>query len=178
MKKKGLLVVLLALVLATAGVVYASWDQTLYVRANIQAGNTDMRWIELVAYPDNSGGGSGTCVASAADGDRTFVLTVEKAYPGFSCTTYSTHKNFGDVPLAVQSIDTIVTKNGTPWNPGTAWPPPSPGHTCGQVIVPGASWQTVNTFTVPASVDPGSNIVVSQDILFVASSAYASASCP
>jgi hypothetical protein len=177
MRKKALLVVLLAIVLATAGVAYAAWTSTLYVDAVVKTGFANMQWSSL--YAENNGGGYGTCVVGYADDYHTFTLTVDNAYPGFTCKTWSEHKNTGTVPLKVQSIDKQVWLNGNGWAPGAALQNIT-GHTCGQEILPGATWTTVNTFTIPSdgSVPENATIDYHEQIQFVASAAYASGSCP
>ena len=115
MKKKALLIVGLALLIAAAGVAYAAWTSTLYVDARVETGFANMQWTDLQAY--NNGGGFGTCTTGYADDYHTFVLRVTNGYPGFSCTTYSTHTNTGTVPLAVDNIVTNVYLNGSPWAP-------------------------------------------------------------
>jgi hypothetical protein len=54
MKKKGLLVVLLALVLATAGVAYAAWQATLTMNANVNTGIADANFYNV--FTDDDGG--------------------------------------------------------------------------------------------------------------------------
>jgi hypothetical protein len=54
MKKKALLVVGLALLMATAGVVYAHWTDTLRVEATVYTGNLNVRWVNV--FTDDDGG--------------------------------------------------------------------------------------------------------------------------
>jgi hypothetical protein len=53
MKKKGLLVVLLALVLATAGVAYAYWESSLTMTAEVRTGNAAVNWYSVATNDDN-----------------------------------------------------------------------------------------------------------------------------
>jgi hypothetical protein len=175
MKKRALLVVLLAIVLATAGVAYAAWTSTLNVSAVVKTGFADMKWTAL--YAENNGGGYGTCVPGYADGDRTFTLTVNDAYPGFRCETWSTHQNVGSVPLKAQSIETTVLLGGGYWVPPVGTWTTLAGHSCGQLLNPGDSYPTHNVFTVPNSVSENATVEVYQHINFVAAGAYSGDAC-
>jgi predicted ribosomally synthesized peptide with SipW-like signal peptide len=53
MKKKALLIVGLALLVATAGVVYANWTDTLEIDAQVATGDIDMHWDGIYTNDDN-----------------------------------------------------------------------------------------------------------------------------
>jgi predicted ribosomally synthesized peptide with SipW-like signal peptide len=53
MKKKALLIVGLALLMATAGVVYAHWSDTLVVDAQVRTGTFGIHWLEIFTDDDN-----------------------------------------------------------------------------------------------------------------------------
>ena len=58
MRKRAILIVGVALLIAAAGVVYAHWTETLYVDATVQSGTMTMAWTNA------SNGASGTPIAA------------------------------------------------------------------------------------------------------------------
>jgi hypothetical protein len=54
MRKRALLIVGLALLVATAGVVYAHWTDTLQVSATVYTGNVNVRWVNVFTDDDGA----------------------------------------------------------------------------------------------------------------------------
>jgi hypothetical protein len=54
MRKRALLIVGLALLMATAGVVYAHWTDTLEVNATVYTGNVNVRWVNVFTDDDGA----------------------------------------------------------------------------------------------------------------------------
>jgi hypothetical protein len=52
MKKKAIILIVLALLLATVGVVYAHWTDTLEVDAVVETGDIDMAWVGASGSPE------------------------------------------------------------------------------------------------------------------------------
>jgi hypothetical protein len=134
MKKKGLLVVLLALVLATAGVAYAAWTATLTTTANVSTGTLMVGWADG-AYTDDPAGNNdpkneirctggvcqylrgaieryakdvGVCtVARSGTNGEILTITIGNAYPSYHCSIFADAKNWGSIPLMADGTGTF-----------------------------------------------------------------------
>ena len=168
--KRGILIVGVAMMIAAAGVVYAHWTDTLEVNAEVKTGTAGVIWTEVSTNDDSaefpstvlpgntsrdpSGphpGGSAAeprydkdvanCIADIVGG--VLVLTVDNAYPSYHCTTYSTFKNEGSVPMKVQNIVTYVN-----YGPDAGSWVTHQGTPCGFQIDPGQEFETINTLHI------------------------------
>lgn len=131
MKKKALLVVGLALLMATAGVVYAHWTDTLNTNAQITTGNLVVGWA-AAPYTDDPGASNdpsnmirctgGVCAYPGsgltrydrhvgqcevvANGD-TLTITIGNAYPSYHCSVFAAVLNSGTIPLKADGTGTL-----------------------------------------------------------------------
>ena len=83
----------------------------------------------LNGYPHESGGAAepqrltvniGTCEAQATNGGDGVRTTITNAYPGYTCTTTTTFKNTGSLPVKITDGSLTIKKNGVDLTQGTA----------------------------------------------------------
>jgi hypothetical protein len=197
--KRGILIVGVAMMIAAAGVVYAHWQDTLQVNAAVNTGTADVNWTAVSTNDDSkefpstvldgntsrdpSGphpGGTAAeprydkdvadCYAEIIEG--VFVLTVNNAYPSYHCTTYSTFKNEGSVPMKVQNIVTYVnyTEDEGSWVTHQGTP-------CGFQIDPGEEFETINTLHIENDALQNHTYLAEQTIYWVNWNEYDQDAC-
>jgi len=147
MKQVPVVVIALAViaVLATFGVSYGLWTQSLYANGTVETGYLNAQFEPtFVTAPSSS---YVTCTASRDSTDpnlRTIKIDVGKAYPGAVCTVTAYIDNNSTVPVKV--TDGSLTSNA-------AWIVPTTNLGSGLAIGVGA-WGTVDmTITIGADAD-------------------------
>jgi hypothetical protein len=105
MKKTGMLILAIIIVLGSLGVGFAAWSQSLTITANVATGNLDL----VLESPTNPAGAGNTFTISA-DG-HSGTITITGMYPGYDsgALLFNVH-NVGTVPaLTGIAMGTITT---------------------------------------------------------------------
>jgi hypothetical protein len=90
---------ILLIALSTLGLAYGAWSDTLYINGNVTTGTFDVRMDHL--YLDYAAPGCNAVIS--ADG-KTLTVTVDGAYPGYSCAGGVSIKNLGTVPAKINGL--------------------------------------------------------------------------
>jgi hypothetical protein len=97
MKKLGLLVMVLVLVVASLGVGYALWSEQLSINSSVTTGDLNVIFDGgSASVLDSNGDPIGTITPNA--GRKTATLTITHAYPGATCSVPIILKNVGTIP--------------------------------------------------------------------------------
>lgn len=81
----GILFMVLAVLLAAIGISYGYWTDTLYIDGTLTTGHLNVYWSDWEGAPN--------CTLSRASDGNTLNLSVQNAYPGFSCTVTAQVRN-------------------------------------------------------------------------------------
>jgi predicted ribosomally synthesized peptide with SipW-like signal peptide len=111
--RKALLLVLVVVALAGAGVVYAHWTDTLELDAQVNTGSVQMGWTggicsEFFSWPwppEGNGEWGGVDVGSTAIrilDPHTLGLTITNGYPSYSVDCEIESTNTGSVPVIIR----------------------------------------------------------------------------
>jgi uncharacterized membrane protein len=112
MRNKKLMIIpmLLVCTLALIGFVYAHWSKTLYINGNVETGNFSVGFTPTLIISDNEFEKDvGTVTASLIDLDGDGVydkieVTIGNAYPCYEAYIDCYIKNYGTIPVKIQSI--------------------------------------------------------------------------
>ena len=101
----GLLAMGIVIGLATLGLVYGNWSQSLQIGGSITTSLLDAS-IEIKGIEDSDGSNNGLkdvgiCrIGTAADGKHAEII-IENAYPNYSCDVFYSVENTGQMPIMV-----------------------------------------------------------------------------
>jgi len=107
MRKVGIIIIALVLVLGALGVGYAQWSHTITVNATVNTGTASAIFSNSLMTTNADNFGDNITYATAEPyGDGTILaVTVYHAYPGVKITDLPYYvKNVGDVPIKVDSL--------------------------------------------------------------------------
>ena len=139
MKKRALLIVGLALMIAAAGVVYAAWTATLTTDAVINTGNVGVGW-DASSYTDDPAANNwndpmntirctgGVCAYESGGITRydrnvgqcdvlasgaTLTITIGNAYPSYHCSIFAAVTNSGTIPVKGGAVTAFTFTRST-----------------------------------------------------------------
>lgn len=154
-------------VVATMGLGFALWTETLNVDAFVNTGNLNVAFESAVAE-DNEDGSQDDAQCSTTVNEGNLAVTLTNAYPGYSCDIATQITNSGTVDAVVTALledaastpdsSGMITISRSSGNVGDAYPDgataPGPNYT---VAVNSAATETnVNegdSYTIGASID-------------------------
>jgi hypothetical protein len=132
MKKIGIIILALVIVMGSLGVGYAFWSQTLTIGGTAEMASMEATIVDNTAAVADPFGGPGTCTSSVnAEGD-TLTVTISNAYPGYYAVVKFDVKNTGDISAYVTTgtLSVIAPSSGSASDisvnyqvPGNAIPP-------------------------------------------------------
>jgi hypothetical protein len=88
---------ILVIALASLGVAYGLWTDTLHIGGNVSLGTLDVNFVSGGAVPEVDPYNIGTCTVTY--GDDVATITITGAYPGYQCTPTLTVKNDGSIAV-------------------------------------------------------------------------------
>jgi len=105
----GLLAMGIVIALATLGLVYGNWTQTLHIGGSVTTSGLNAEFILKGDPVDNEPAGSkqvGDCdaelLADPVTGkDKGLTITIENAYPNYACSISGGIQNTGQMPITV-----------------------------------------------------------------------------
>lgn len=98
--------VLVLLVLATLGIVYGNWAQTLSINGSVTTAEINVKWTVVgKACPDNEEGtGKNVGVTQRNLVADKIIMTTTNGYPGYQAKCNVTVKNNGKLPVRVGGL--------------------------------------------------------------------------
>jgi len=90
----------LLIALASLGLAYGYWSDTLYVNGNVTTGTFDVS-MDYMYLDWDAGPG---CVADVSDDGKTLTVTITDAYPGYHCGGGVSIRNLGTVPAEINGL--------------------------------------------------------------------------
>ncbi|MEZ4523843.1 MAG: hypothetical protein R3A46_19735 [Thermomicrobiales bacterium] len=88
--------------LLSLGIGYAAWTETLELDGHVTTANFDVQWgSPSAAEVDDHG--NGTCVPTRTNNNNRLLVTIDNAYPGYSCTVTVNIANPGEVNAELES---------------------------------------------------------------------------
>jgi hypothetical protein len=99
---------ILLIALATLGLVYGAWTDSLEINGSVQTGSLNVE-LQVPGFdPDQSGG----CSYSLADNNHTINIISTNATPGMVCWTQLEVLNNGTVPVKIDSLNIVEGGEG------------------------------------------------------------------
>lgn len=165
-RSKALLLVLVVLALATAGVVYAHWTATLKVDAQVRTGAVGLRWTGAGCFeyypwgpippfgwpPAHYGEVEGKDVGSttATVVDDVLQVVVSNGYPSYAVDCEIEFTNDGTVPVIIRGWRFVPGVNGDPLENCTV-----KTYTGGTLVIQCDELTVALVDGVGAQIDPG-----------------------
>jgi len=133
------LLVTLVMALVVMGIAYAKWDKELFIQGTVNTGTLDVVFANVECSDLGIDPGYdkdvGSCSVCLSDEDETMTVTINNAYPCYSCTIDFDLVNVGTIPVIIESV-TIDNPNS---NELTVTMTPSPDDLLGVQIDPDGS---------------------------------------
>jgi hypothetical protein len=100
----------LMIALMAAGVAYAMWDKYLYIHCTANTGEVNAQFRNCRCSDTGIDPGYdkdvGSCYCEIDTVDpQILYLTIDNAYPSYSCDIYYAIENHGTIPVKIESID-------------------------------------------------------------------------
>jgi hypothetical protein len=111
--------ILMVVALATIGVAYAAWSDTLFVNGNATTGTFDVHFDYYYTEAAVVG-----CDAALSADKKTVTVTIANAYPGFTCAGGYSLVNGGTIPARINGlvqVNNTVPANFTVTPPGLVY---------------------------------------------------------
>jgi hypothetical protein len=144
----------LLIALATLGLAYGFWTDTLFINGSAQTGELDVEFWG--AWEDGNPPAGGVCTGSIDPEGSVWTVTITNAYPGYGCDLGVNVHNNGTIPVKIQP-PTLVS-NDSPWPPVvTAYYPANKVLQVGPVSNPDSLAAIGLRFDVPTSVTGNDN---------------------
>jgi hypothetical protein len=99
----GMIFIFLLVAIATMGLSYGYWTDSLAVNGTVVNGELDVEFTNLW-WSDNN------CTYKMDPTSHTLTITADKAYPGFWCEGSVQVKNTGTIPVKIMAP--VVTQTG------------------------------------------------------------------
>jgi hypothetical protein len=103
----GILFMVLVMALAALGVGYGHWTKTLDINGSVTTGEVNADFDSASTSDTGIDPGYtkdvGTCTVSGV-GTQTLTITVDNAYPSYTCDVDFTITNTGTIPLKVNAL--------------------------------------------------------------------------
>ncbi len=150
---------------ATMGLGYALWTETLNIGANVNTGSLNVAFANLNPVDNEPAGGQddAQCAAVLGPNDDSFTVTLTDAYPGYRCDIATGINNSGTVDAIATAFSPDASTAGgmitiTRAGGATAYPDgaTTPGPTYTVAVNPSATTAEVgfgSVHTVGASID-------------------------
>jgi hypothetical protein len=142
------LTVLMLVALASMGVAYGYWTETLNINGNVGTGEPDVEFWG--AWEDGNYPDGGVCTGSVDATGSLWTITLTNAYPGYSCDVGVWVHNSGTIPVKVQPP--VLINNTSPWTPSVSAYPANTMLQVGPVSQASAKVGVTINVAVPASV--------------------------
>jgi hypothetical protein len=159
----------LLLALASLGLAYGAWSDTLTINGNVTTGNFNVWFYNMYVYWQSDYSGIATCDNTVSADGLTMTINVTNGYPGFECSGAAAIVNTGSVPAHINGLQlvsgsseseffTIELKNTSMVASPSGFdlpvdPSPNPPYTAYGAV----DW----TFSMPADETGGENQVLS-----------------
>src|SRR5437763_1796314 len=99
----GMIVVILLVILATMGIAYGSWTQTLTINGNASIANFAVEFLTPYGDWDNPACGTAALTNSGHD----VTITFANAYPGFTCAGGVVIVNKSSIPVKINQLHVV-----------------------------------------------------------------------
>jgi hypothetical protein len=94
----GIALVLL-IALASLGLAYGAWTETLTINGNVTTGTFDPQFYGMGVFYEEDPADAATCTITNTPLEVT--ISIQNAYPGFHCEGGGTIQNYGSVPVTI-----------------------------------------------------------------------------
>ncbi len=88
--------------LASLGLTYGAWSQTLTVGGTVHTGSFDVKFMPL--WYDDDAQGVATCAAQLSEDGHDITVTISNGYPGYFCEGGSAIDNLSSIPAKVHGL--------------------------------------------------------------------------
>jgi hypothetical protein len=94
---------ILLIALATVGLAYGAWTETLTINGNVTTGTFDPSFQPNGAWFNEYGdtANAASCTAEVSADGQNLTITIANAYPGYSCEGGASILNLGTVPATI-----------------------------------------------------------------------------
>lgn len=99
----GIIVMMMMMALAVLGVGYAWWTEQLTATGAIQTGSIDVR-MENTTVEEGDPLSVATCSGTVSADGKTLTVTIDNAYPGYTCGLNFGLTNYGTVPAKITGL--------------------------------------------------------------------------
>jgi hypothetical protein len=95
-------VLILLVALATLGIAYGQWTDTLTINGTVTTGEVDVDWVSFGCY---DGEDQATIQTVLSEDEDTIIITVENGYPDYVAHCWANSRVRGTIPVYIKSID-------------------------------------------------------------------------
>lgn len=142
------LTILMVVALATIGVAYGFWTDTLNINGSVGTGELDAEFWG--AWEDGNYPYGGVCTGAIDVTGDLWTITITNAYPGYGCDLGVYVHNSGTIPVKIQPP--VLINNTSPWAPVVTAYPANTVLAVGPVSQPSSLAAITLRFDVPTSV--------------------------
>ncbi len=139
---------IMMIALASLGVAYGYWTDTLYINGSVGTGELDVEFWG--AWEDGNPPAGGVCTGTIDQTGNIWTVTITNAYPGYGCDLGVYVHNSGTIPVKIQPP--VLINNTSPWSPVLTAYPANTVLQVGPVTTPATMKSVGIRFDVPASV--------------------------
>jgi hypothetical protein len=143
---------ILLIALATLGLAYGFWTETLTIDGTVGTGELNVGFTDLYFYDYDFGGVLEADLCAVTIVGDTMTISIDDAYPGYGCSVSANVANIGTIPAKIQPPSLI--NNTSPWPPFV-----HESYLANHVLQPGETALFTIIYEIPGDVtgDEGEN---------------------
>jgi predicted ribosomally synthesized peptide with SipW-like signal peptide len=105
----GIIIMIFMMALSALGIGYAWWTEQLTATGSIQTGNIDIK-MENLRVTEGDSLQVGDCLYELSGDQKVITVTINNAYPKYTCSIDFTLNNYGTVPAKITNINLPILK--------------------------------------------------------------------